>query len=137
VGARTPGHGIARASPQPDGDAAARAHADPHAHPAAYEPFAYAVADQPVTVPDAVWAGPLAVGGVAHGERAGLRGAIGNDGPAVGPVDDQPEVAIAAAVVAARTAAFISSIALRTAPDAQLPWAISSARAASCRLDRP
>ena len=34
-------------------------------------------------------------------------------------------------------AAFISSIALRTAPDAQLPWAISSARAASCRLDRP
>jgi hypothetical protein len=40
-------------------------------------------------------------------------------------------VAIVVAVVTARTAAFISSIALRTAPDAQLPWAISSARVVS------
>src|SRR5215831_4913763 len=42
-----------------------------------------------------------------------------------------------AAVTAATTAAIISSIALRTAPDAQLPSAISSARALSCRRDSP
>ena len=48
----------------------------------------------------------------------------------------RPADAAAAALVAA-TAAMISSIALRTASDAQLPVAISSARALSCRLDRP
>jgi len=42
-----------------------------------------------------------------------------------------------AAVAAATTAAIISSIALRTASDAQLPLAIFSARALSSRLDRP
>src|SRR5262249_27795959 len=42
-----------------------------------------------------------------------------------------------AAVVAVRTAAIISSIALRTACDAHLPSAIFSARALSSRLDRP
>jgi hypothetical protein len=46
-----------------------------------------------------------------------------------------PEVAAVAAALAAATAAIISSIALRTASDAQLPWAISAARARSCRLD--
>ena len=44
-------------------------------------------------------------------------------------------VAAVAAALAAATAAIISSIALRTASDAQLPWAISAARARSCRLD--
>jgi len=42
-----------------------------------------------------------------------------------------------AAVVAVRTAAIVSSIALRMACDAQLPSAIFSARALSSRLDRP
>jgi hypothetical protein len=44
-------------------------------------------------------------------------------------------VAAVAAALAAATAAIISSIALRTASDAQLPWATSAARARSCRLD--
>ena len=44
-------------------------------------------------------------------------------------------VAAVAAALAAATAAIISSIALRTASDAQLPWAISAARSLSYRLD--
>ena len=131
------GHRIDRAPDQPNLYAPAHAHAEPHSHAAAHEPFAHAVAGQPVPVPDTVRAGPVAVGGVADGERANIPRAGGDVGPAVEPAGDQPEVAIVAAVVAAITAAFISSIALRTAPDAQLPSAISSARAASCRLDRP
>jgi small conductance mechanosensitive channel len=85
VGARTPGHGIARAGPQPNGDAPARTNANPHPHAAAYEPFAHAVADQPVTVPDAVRAGRLAVDGIAASERAGISRAVGDVGPAVRP----------------------------------------------------
>jgi len=50
---------------------------------------------------------------------------------------DPAVVAIVAVVVAAMTAAIISPIALRTACDAQLSLAISSARALSSCLDRP
>jgi hypothetical protein len=78
------GHRIDRAPDQPNLYAPAHAHAEPYAHAAAHEPFADAVADQPVTVPDSVRAGPLAVGGVADGERAGLPGAVRDVGPAVG-----------------------------------------------------
>jgi hypothetical protein len=85
VGARTPGHGIARAGPQPDGDAQPHAHAEPHAHAAAHDAFAHTVPDQPVTVPDAVRAGPIAVGGIADGKRAGISRAGGDVGPAVRP----------------------------------------------------
>jgi len=85
VGARTRGHGIARAGPQPDSDAQPYAFAEPHAHAAAHDALAHAVAGQPVTVPDAVRAGLLAVAGVADGQRAGIRGALGGDCPAVRP----------------------------------------------------
>jgi hypothetical protein len=86
VGAPQPrGHGIARAGHHPRRHAQAHAHAEPHAHAAAHDPFAHAVPDQPDTVPDAVRAGPLAVGGIGDGERAGIGCAVGDVGPAVGP----------------------------------------------------
>jgi hypothetical protein len=78
------GHRIDRAPDQPNLYAPAHAHAESHAHAAAHDSFAHAVADQPVTVPDSVRAGSLAVGGVADGERAGLPGAVRDVGPAVG-----------------------------------------------------
>jgi hypothetical protein len=69
---------------QPVSDAHAYTHAEPHAHAAAHDPFAHAVPDQPVTVPDAVRAGPLAVGGIADSKPAGGSRAAGDVGPAVG-----------------------------------------------------
>ena len=83
MGAAQPrSHWGASAGHQPVSDAQPHTHAEPHAHAAAHDPFAHAV---PVTVPDAVRAGPLAVGGIADSKRAGISRAVGDVGPAVRP----------------------------------------------------
>ena len=79
------GHRGASAGYQPFSDAHAHTDAEPHAHAAAHDPFAHAVPGQPVTVPDAVRARRLAVGGIAASERAGISRAVGDVGPAVRP----------------------------------------------------
>jgi hypothetical protein len=78
------GHRIDRAPDQPNHYAPALAYTDPHPHAATHNPFAHAVADQPVTVPHFVRAGSLAIGGIADGERARLPGTVRDIGPAVG-----------------------------------------------------
>ena len=84
MGAAQPrGHRGASAGHQPVGDAQPHTHAEPHAHAAAHDPFAHAVPVS-LTVPDAVRAGPLAVGGIADSKRAGISRAVGDVGPAVG-----------------------------------------------------
>jgi len=85
VGAAQPrGQRGASAGHQPVSDAQPLTDAEPHAHAAAHDAFAHAVPDQPVTVPDAVRAGPLAVGGIADSKPAGGSRAAGDVGPAVG-----------------------------------------------------
>jgi hypothetical protein len=86
VGAAQPrGHRGASAGHQPGSDAQPVTDAEPHAYAAAHDAFAHAVPGQPVTVPDAVRAGPLTVGGIADRKRAGISRAVGDVGPAVRP----------------------------------------------------
>ena len=89
MGAPQPrGHGIGRAGLQPNRDAPARAHAEPHSDAAAHESFAHAVPGQPVTISVTVRAEPLAVGGIANGKRAHIGRTVRDVGPAVRPAGD-------------------------------------------------